>query len=168
VASAPTLPCPVALCLRTNFTTYEAVSGGGGQVVKWHAQLGPALEKYAVYVAKSVFGDVQVVTAPPITNNAKLMLVVQVTSSDFQVYSGSVATLGWGGTAMGALTVEWNFNDPNTGQKLFSTRIRGEASHGTGFHPPFLHVVDDLMVNLTAKTIQHLDHSSDVQRLSGH
>jgi hypothetical protein len=165
MALAPTLPCPVARSLSKEFTSYEHVTPGVAFVSdQYRAPFGPSLQKYAIYVAKSVFGDVQVLDGgQPPRSDAKLMLVPRVTSSDLQPVFGNVAV------ASGALGVHWDFNDPKTGQTLCSIRIQCESTHQVGhWESGIPYVVDDLMTNLTSKTIQSFNASKDIQSLSGH
>jgi hypothetical protein len=164
VASAPTLPCPVALSLSKEFTNYVHVTP---QIIfvsdEYSAQFGPALQKYATYVAQSVFGDVQVLDGQPPRSDAKLLLVPQVTSSDIHPPIGNLRVTS------GALGVRWDFNDPKTGQTLFSTQIQCESSYShIRFDAHIADVVDGLMTNLTSLTIQRFKASKDIQRLSGH
>lgn len=168
VAPAPTLPCPVALSLSKEFITYTHVTPQVPFVSdQYTAPFGPALQKYAIYVAHSVFGNVQVLDGgqSPL-GNAKLLLVPRVTSSDLQPPFKRVAV------SSGTLGVHWDFNDPKTGQTLFSMQVQCEATHSAhdskGFDAAFPYVVDDLMTSLTSKTIQRFNASKDIQRLSGH
>ena len=160
----PTLPCPVALSLSKEFTTYECVNGQValvGEVI--HAPLGPDLQKYAAYVAKSVFGDVQVLDGQPPRSDAKLLLVPRVTSSRLEPPVGRVRVTS------GDLGVHWDFNDPKTGQTLFTMQVQSEFSRGhIRFDAHFSDVVAGLMTNLTAITIQRFNASKNIQKLSGH
>src|ERR1017187_4591403 len=107
VALAPTLPCPVALSLSKEFTSYEGVNSDkilAGEVI--HAPFGPALQKYATYVAQSVFGDVQVLDGQPPRSDAKLILVPRVMGSRLEPPVGNVRI------TTGDLGVHWDFNDP--------------------------------------------------------
>ncbi len=164
VAAAPTMPCPVALSLSKEFTSYEHVTP---QVVfvsdQYRAQFGPALQKYATYVAQSVFGDVQVLDSQPPRSDVKLLLVPQVTSSDIHPPIGNLRVTS------GALGVRWDFKDPKTGQTLFSTQVQCESSYShIRFDAHVSDVVDGLMTNVTAITIQRFNASKEIQRLSGH
>jgi hypothetical protein len=164
VAPAPTLPCPVALSLSKEFTTYEGVNSDkvlAGEVV--HAPFGPALQKYATYVAQSVFGDVQVLDGQPLRSDAKLLLVPRVTNSRLEPPVGNVRITA------GNLGVHWDFNDPKTGQTLFSMLIESESSQShIRFDARFSAVCEGLMTNLTSLTIQRFNASKEIQRLSGH
>jgi hypothetical protein len=164
VASPPTLPCPVELSLSNEFTNYV---GGNSDVIlageKVHASYGPALQKYAIYVAQSVFGDVQVLDGQPPRSDAKLLLVPRVTGSRLEPPVGNVRI------TTGDLGVHWDFNDPKTGQTLFSTQIQSEFAYShIRFSAHFPDVIDGLMTNLTSLTIQRFKASKDIQRLSGH
>jgi hypothetical protein len=163
-ASAPTLPCPVALSLSKEFTSYECVNSQVvlvGEVI--HAPLGPSLQKYATYVAQSVFGDVQVLDSQPPRSDVKLLLVPRVTGSRLNPPAGNVRV------TTGDLGVHWDFNDPKTGKTLYSTQIESEFAYPhIRFDAHFADVVDGLMTNLTSVTIQRFNASKDVQQLSGH
>ncbi len=164
VASTPTLPCPVALSLSKEFTDYV---GGNSDVIlageKVHASYGPALQKYATYVAQSVFGDVQMLDGQPPRSDVKLLLVPRVTSSRLEPPVGNVRITS------GDLGVHWDFNDPKTGQTLFSTQIQSEFAYShIRFDAHFADVVNGLMTNLTSLTIQRFNASKEIQRLSGH
>jgi hypothetical protein len=155
LAPVPTLPCPVALNLNQEFTNYLQTAG------VFHAPLGPVLQKYAIYVTQSVFGDVQVLDGQPPRNDAKLLLVPRVTSADLHPEP----------PGSGAFGIHWDFNDPKTGQTLFSMQVQCEYIHPFYFfprRPPLPDVVDHLMTNLTSITIQRFNASKDIQRLSGH
>lgn len=160
-ALAPTLPCPVALNLSKEFTSYTYVTPQPG-TDHWQASLGPALQKYAIYVAQSVFGDVQVLDGQPPRSDAKLLLVPRVTSADLRMDL----------PCSGALGVHWDFNDPKTGQTLFSMPLQCEYAHPFKFfsnpNRAISEVVNHLMTNLTSITIQRFDASKDLQRFSGH
>jgi hypothetical protein len=164
VASAPTLPCPVALSLSKEFTSYECVNSQivlVGEVI--HAPLGSGLQKYATYVTQSVFGEVQVLDGQPPRNDVKFVLVPRVTNSRLEPPVGNVRI------TTGELGVTWDFNDPKTGQTLFSTQIQCESSQShIKFDARFSEVCDGLMTNLTALTIQRFNTSKEIQRLSGH
>jgi hypothetical protein len=162
-APAPTLPCPVALSLSKEFTSYEHVSGG---VDRWRAPFGPALRKYAIYVAQSVFGDIQVLEGQPPRGDVKLLLVPRVTSSDLQSFE----------IASGALGVQWDFNDPKTGQTLFTMHVQCETTRSyqdvqksidMGRYG-LIYVTGDLMTQLTSMTLQRVNAAKELQRLSGH
>ena len=171
VASAPTLPCSVALSLSKEFTSYElfkpkvALCSDGYRV-----PLGPALQTYATYVAQSVFGDVQVLdSGQPPRSDAKLLLIPRVTLSEFRPIGP-----GSGGAASGSLSVQWDLNDPKTGQTMFSMHAQCEFVHPTGlierksFEKVLSAVSAGLMTNLTSVTIQRFNASKEIQRLSGH
>jgi hypothetical protein len=166
LAPAPTLPCPVALSLSKEFTNYEHVTPQVPFVSDGYtAPFGPSLQKYATYVAQSVFGDVQVLNGgQPPRSEAKLLLVPRVTSSDLRPPGPGISV------ASGALGVHWDFNDPKTGHTLFSIRIQCESSHSKVniLDAGISYVVDGLMTNLTSMTIQRFNASKDIQRLSGH
>ena len=155
MAPAPTLPCPVALNLSQEFTNNLQTPGA------ILVPLVPVLQKYAIYAAQSAFGDVQVLNGQPPRSDAKLLLVPHVTSA-------SIVSEPPGSGAFG---VHWNFNDPKTGQTLFSMQVQCEYVHPMYFIPrpiPLSDVVYDLMTNLTSITIQRFNASKDIQRLSGH
>ena len=138
VAPAPTQPCPVALRLSKEFTSCVTTwSSQPTGAVEWHAPMGPALQKYATYVAQSVFGDVQVLDGQTPRSDAKLLLVPRVTSSELRSFKGVGNFSGLGGTASGALGVQWDFNDPKTGQTLFSTHVQCEFEAQPWFPPAF-------------------------------
>lgn len=172
-ATAPTLPCPVALGLSKEFTSYQYVKpasfflGHGAITVPF----GPALKEYATYVAQSVFGDVQVLDGQSPRGDAKLLLVPRVTSSDLEQGSQNPA---W--PASGALGVQWDFNDPKTGQTLVSMHLQCEAkaTHSVETYSQIFagmgigDVVPVLMTNLTSITIRRFNASKDIQHLSGH
>jgi hypothetical protein len=124
------------------------------------------LQKYATYVAQAVFGSVQVLDGQPARGDIKLVLVPQVTSADVRPAEVGVTV------SSGALGVRWEFNDPKTGQTLFSTQIQCESSHtvhdSKHFDSALPYVVDGLMTNLTSMTIQRFNASKDIRRLSGH
>jgi hypothetical protein len=169
VAPAPTLPCPVALSLSKAFTSYEHATSLTFTTDEVHAPFGPALQKYATYVAQSVFGDVQVLDGQPPRSEAKLLLIPRVTSLDLrQITPGSHRT------ASGALGVQWDFNNPKTGQTLFSMPVQCESTHRAGFfgskgpQKTLAPVAVALMTNLTSITIQRFNASKDIQRLTGH
>jgi hypothetical protein len=164
VPSVPTLPCPVALSLSKEFTSYVCVNSevvGTGEVIK--VPFGPDLQKYAKYVAQSVFGDVQVLDGEPPRGEAKLLLVPRVTSSRLAPPVGRVRVTA------GDLGVHWDFNDPKTAQTLFSMQLQSEFSLGHIFMDArFPEVCDGLMTNLTAITLKRFNSSKELQRLSGH
>jgi hypothetical protein len=164
VPPPPTLPCPVALSLSKEFTTYECVNKQivlTGEAIR--APLGAALQKYATFVTKSVFGDVQVLDGQPPRSDAKLLLVPRVTSSRLEPPVGRVRVTS------GDLGVHWDFNDPKTGQTLFSMQVQSEFSRGNiRLSAHFSDVVDGLMTNLTSISIRRFNESKDLQRLSGH
>ena len=164
--SAATLPCPVALSLSREFTNYVHVTPQVPFVRdQYSAPFGPALQNYAVYVAQSVFGDVQVLEGQPPRKDAVLLLVPSVSGSALTPAFSRVAV------ASGTLGVHWDVEDPKTGKVLCSVGAQSEASHptkGGGFLQHFPEVVHDLMTNLTAVTIQRFNASKDIQRLSGH
>jgi hypothetical protein len=157
VPPAPTLRCPVALELNKEFTDNLYISRS-----IFKAQFGPALQKYAIYVAQSEFGDVQVLNGQPPRSDVKLLLVPRVASIDLQVEPPGAGDMG----------VIWDFKDPKTGQTLLSMRVQCEFTQPHFFTINALHrmnyVVDGLMTNLTSTTIQRFDASKDLQRLSGH
>jgi hypothetical protein len=163
-ALAPTLPCPVALSLSKEFTSYEGVNSDkvlAGEAI--HAQFGPALQRYAIYAARSVFGDVQVLDGEPPRGDVKLLLVPRVTNSRLEPPAGNVRITS------GDLGVHWDFSDPKTGQTLLSMHIESESSQShIRFDARFSEVCNGLMTNLTAITIRRFNASKDVQRLSGH
>jgi hypothetical protein len=164
VAPAPSFPCPVALSLSKEFTNYECVNSQVvlvGEVI--HAPLGSALQKYAIYAAQSVFGNVQVLDGQPPRGDVKLLLVPRVTNSRIEppVVNVRITT--------GELGVHWDFNDPKTGQTLFSTQVQCEASQShIKFDARISEVCDSLMTNLTALTVHRFNASKEIQRLSGH
>jgi hypothetical protein len=164
VVPAPSRPCPVAISLSKEFTSYECVNSQVvlvGEVI--HAPLGAALEKYATYVAQSVFGDVQVLDGQPPRDGVKFVLVPRVTNSRVEPPVGNVRV------STGELGVHWDFNDPKTGQTLYSTQIQCESSQShIKFDARISEVCDGLMTNLTALTLQRFNASKDIQRLSGH
>ena len=152
---APSRPCPVAISLSKEFTSYECVNSQVvlvGEVI--HAPLGSSLQKYATYVAQSVFGQVQVLDGQPPGGDVKFILVPRVTNVRITT---------------GELGVHWDFNDPKTGQTLYSTQIQCESSQShIKFDARISEVCDGLMTNLTAMTIQRFNASKEIQRLSGH
>jgi len=168
VVPAPTLPCPVALSLSTEFTNYDHVTPARVNSYGYKVPFGPALQKYAVHVAQSVFGDVQVLDGQPPRSDAKLLLVPRVTSSDLQ--ASAVKRV----PSSGALGVQWDFNDPKTGTNLFSLHIQCESEHSVDSFSQLMNganltdVSEGLMTKLTSLTIQRFNASKDVQRLSGH
>ena len=166
VAPAPTLPCPVALSLSKEFTNYEHVTPQVPFVADGYSvPFGPALQKYAIYVAQSVFGDVQVLDGDqPPRSDVKLLLVPRVTSSDIVPVFRGVNVVS------GTLGVHWDFNDPKTGQTLCSIRIQCESSHTPTkmFDSGIPYLADELMSKLTSQTIQRFNASKDIQHLSGH
>ena len=142
VARVATRSCPVALCLSQEFTNYVHVTPQVPFVAdEYDVPFGPALQKYAIYVAQSVFGDVQVVQGQPARSDAKLVLVPRVTSTDI------VSVRKYVPVSSGTLGVHWDFNDPKTGKTLFSIRIQCEATHPrvSILDPGITYVVDDLM-----------------------
>src|ERR1035441_4289625 len=150
VAPAPTLPCPVALSLSKAFTSYEHATSLTYINDEVRAPFGPALQKYATYVAQSVFGDVQVLDGQPPRSEVKLLLIPRVTSLDLrQISPGSDRT------ASGALGVQWDFNNPKTGQTLFSMPVQCESTHRAGIfgskspQKTLAPVAVGLMTNLT-------------------
>jgi hypothetical protein len=152
-APAPTLPCPVALSLSQEFLGYHhSVSGWA-----YHADFGPALQKYASFVARSVFGDVQVLDSQGSRPDAKLLLVPRVTSSDLAER---------GGVALG---IQWDFKDPKTGQTVFTMHVQCETvSPGMNPLAALRRAGAAEMTNLTSLTIQRFNASHGLQQLSGH
>jgi hypothetical protein len=152
-AAAPTLPCPVALSLSPEFTSYHHSVPGWA----YHADFGPALQKYAIFVARSVFGDVQVLDSQGSRPDAKLLLVPRVTSSDLAEH---------GGVALG---IQWDFKDPKTGQTLFTMHVQCETvSPGMNPLAALRRAAAGMMANLTLLTLQRFNASSGLQQLSGH
>ena len=130
--------CHATLSCRTEpeqrIHNYETTTGGSVQVVKWRAPMGPALRKYAIYVAQSVFGDVQVLEGQPPRDNVKLLLVPRVAQLGLpdNRFAGGLLNpvpdpFGSGRCVIGAMSIQWDFNDPKTAQTLFSTRVRCES-----------------------------------------
>ena len=161
--TAPTRPCPVALSLSKEFIGYECVNSqivAVGEVI--HAPFGPALQKYANYVAQSVFGNVQVLDGQPPRNDVKFVLVPRATDSRLEPPVGNVRI------STGELGVHWDFNDPKTGQTLYSTQIQSESSQShIKFDARLSEVCDGLMSNLTDATIKRFNASKEIQRLTG-
>jgi hypothetical protein len=162
VPQAPTLRCPVALELSPEFANYQYSLG------LYQAPFGPALQKYATYVAQSEFGDVQVLDGQTPLSDVKLLLVPRVASLVIQTdVPGS-----------GAIGVNWDFKDPKTRQTLYSMHVQCECQDPNILHlnpfdtdfnfRHFNYLVNGLMTNLTAITIQRFDASKDLQRLTGH
>jgi hypothetical protein len=133
---------------------------------EWHKPFGPALRKYAIYVAQSVFGDVQILDGQSALRNAKILLVPRVTNSDLE------GPFGYVYACSGNLGVRWDFIDPKSGEKMFSIGIQSEASQPikTAFDvkQSLSDVTVSLMTNLTAKTIQRFNASKNIQRVTGH
>jgi hypothetical protein len=155
IAQAPTFPCSVSLSLGQEFTNNLDTPR---EIL---APLVPVLQKYAIYVAQSTFGDVQVLDGQPQRSDVKLLLVPHVTSAMIQSEP----------PGSGAIGIHWNFKDPKTGQTLFSTQVQCEYVHPIRFFPgpvPLSDVVDHMMTNLTSITIQRFDASKDLQRFIGH
>jgi hypothetical protein len=154
---APTLRCPVALEMSKEFANNLYLSRS-----VFKAPFGPALQKYAIFVAQSVFGDVQVLDGQPPRSDVKLLLVPRVASINLQVEPPGA----------GDMAVVWDFKDPKTGQTLLGMRLQCEFTQPHVFTMNALHrmnyVVDGLMTNLTSITIQRFNASKDLQSLSGH
>lgn len=151
--AAPTLPCPVALSLSQEFASYQHSVHGWN----YHADFGPALQKYASFVARSVFGDAQVLDSQSSRPEARLLLVPRVTSSDLAEH---------GGVALG---IQWDFKDPKTGQTLFTMHVQCETvSPGMNPLAALRRAAGGNMTNLTSLTIQRFNASRGLQQLSGH
>jgi len=167
--AAPTLPCTVALSLSKEFTGCQYTTAASAFTDGIQAPFGPTMQKYATIVARSVFGDVRVIEGQSAPSEAKLLLIPRVTDLNLRAISP-----GSGLTASGSLGVHWDFNNPQTGQTLFSMPVSCESSYRAGFFgsksPEHIlpMVAADLMTNLTSKTIQRFNASKELQRLSGH
>jgi hypothetical protein len=152
-AAAPTLPCPVVLSLSQEFAGYHHSVHGWA----YHADFGPALQKYASFVARSVFGDVQVLDNQGSRSDARLLLVPRVTSSDLAEHGGA------------ALGIQWDFKDPKTGQTIFTMHVQCETvSPGMNPLAALRRAASGMMTNLTSLTLQRFNASRGLQQFSGH
>src|ERR1039457_696947 len=79
ITTTPSLPCSVVLRLSKEFVNYEHVNPSDISNDEFRAPYGPAFQKYAIYVAQSVFGDVQVFESQPPNNTTKLLIVPRIT-----------------------------------------------------------------------------------------
>jgi hypothetical protein len=162
-----TLPCPVSLSLSKEYCEYQHRTPGVIMVQhEFEVSYGPALREYAIYVARSVFGDVQVLDGDSTPRNeSTILLKPKVISSNLQPPIGGLDS------ATGALGVQWSFLDPKTGQLLFGMPIQCEyrAKYSLwGNNRSMSTVADALMEELGSTTIQRFSTSKEVQRLSGH
>jgi hypothetical protein len=158
-----TLPCPVSLSMSKEYCEYHHLTPSVFMVHDSFAvPYGPALREYAIYVAQSVFGDVQVLADnTPVRNESRILLKPKVISSSLEPPMGSPAT--------GALGVQWIFADTKTGQILFGMPIQCEYTAKGGLFGPSLSVVPaGLMEELGGTTIKRFSSSTEIQRLSGH
>jgi hypothetical protein len=152
-ATAPTLPCPVSLSLTKEFANYQHSVHGWA----YHADFGPALQKYAGFVARSVFGNVEVLDGKSSRPDSKLLLVPRVTTSDLAEHGGA------------ALGIQWDFKDPKTGQTLFTMHVQCETvSPGMNPLAALRRAAAGMMTNLTTLTIQRFNASRGLQQLIGH
>ena len=159
--AAAASPCRVTLRMSKDFTHYQHITPA---VVLVHQKFiipyGPALQDYATYVARSQFGDVQVVdeTTPP-ARESKLLVVPRVMDSSF---SPAIDILS---QSSAALAIEWKFEDPTTGQPLLTLPVQYEYFTKSAFRTP-THVVEKLMPGLTALTTNRLAASEELRRLT--
>jgi hypothetical protein len=159
--TAPACPCRVSLRMSRDFTQYQHVTPA---VVLVHPKFvipyGPALQNYATYVARSQFGDVQVVdeTTPP-SRESKLLIVPTVIDSAFS------PGLGLDSPPSAALVIEWKFEDHNTGQPLLTIPVQYEYVSKSAFRTP-PHVIEKLMPGLTALTTNRLATSEELRHLT--
>jgi hypothetical protein len=157
--TVPAYPCRVSLRMGREFTQYQHVTPA---VVLVHQKFvipyGPALENYATYVARSQFGDVQVVdeTTQP-SRESKLLVVPRVMDSAFS------PGLGLDSPPSAALAIEWKFEDPKTGQPLLTIPVQYEYVSKSAFQT---HVIEKLMPGLTALTTNRLATSEELRHLT--
>jgi hypothetical protein len=158
-----TLRCPVSLSLSHEYSKYEHHTPGVFLVHDgFDVSFGPALCEYAIYVARSVFGDVQVLDgSTPVRSESKLLLTPRVTSSSLQPPVDSSAT--------GAMGVQWTFADPKTGKVLFAMPVQCEyRAPWKLFGPPISSITTELMQELGGTTVKRFSSSREIQCLAGH
>ena len=160
---APTQACHVSLRLTREFSEYQHVTKPVFMVHSGVAvSFGPALQKYAAYVAQSQFGEVEMLGSNPPSSDSKLLIVPSVTSSDL-----APATDALSPTAA-ALGVQWVFQDPKTGQTLLTIPVQCEYMDPSGFWRSPSKAAVGLMMKLTTTTNDRLSASKDLRRLTGH
>lgn len=164
ISDPPVHLCPVSLELSRDFCEFQHTTPGAFLVHgSFSATLGPSLREYAIYVAKSHFGDVELLDSQSPRKSSKLLLKPHVVSCDLQ------PAIDISSPASGALSVQWIFQDPQTRQTLFTLPIQCEYMHKPTLFAgqPLSTVAAGMMTNLTATTLYRFKQSKEIERFTG-
>jgi hypothetical protein len=157
LAESPPHKCAVSLTITKEFREYRHATPAAFLVHDpFVVEFGPHLRKYAIYVAESVFGDVEVLDAGTARTDSKLLLEPKVLSSDFQPQFNAFNPTGV------ALSIQWVFRDPRTGKTAFTIPIHCEHIHKIGTWRAHAEATAELMKKLTDTTLLRFKQSKDL------
>lgn len=165
VVEPPIHAYPISLSLSKEFCEFQHTSPAVFMVrdTTYKVEFGPHLRTYAIHVAKSVFGDVEVLDGGSARTSSKLLLEPKALSSDLRPRLNVFVPNA------GALCVQWVFRDARSGQTLLTIPVQCEYMHrppyGQSITAGLSSVTAGLMTKLTDKTLYRFRESKDLQEL---